>query len=127
MEGAKPWQIVVIVVGLLAAAGSIVFQFVFAKDKVTLADTITLVDVTSGDLFKAPLPKNKAIGFPAKNPNTKESTLLPVVPREGKWYLDHQVLPGLEKNMKIEMKAVLDFKSGEVRTNGNTPKSVDVF
>jgi hypothetical protein len=122
MGEAKPWQIAVVVVGLLTLVGMVVWQC--RSGNVELASTIVLVDVQSGEIIEAPLPKNHAVGFPATNPETQKKSLLPAERTESGWRISGRYIPytgRMEVNEKI-----VDVKSGTVQTSGE-PVRKSVF
>jgi len=125
MRGLKPWHIILIVIAFVALPLSLVMQAGSAK--VDLADTITLVDVSSGELFQAALPKDKAVMFPAVNPITKNAALFPAFQRDGKWFMEVRHVGMIKDSAKINPSALADPKTGELRVSGETPKVMDVF
>ena len=83
----KPWQIVLIVVALAVLGGSVAWT-VFGGKKVDLADSMMLVDVTNGDLYRLDITGTRGIMIPGRNPETNEETLLPVYKNDaGQWTL----------------------------------------
>lgn len=89
MQGAKPWQLVLVVVALLALVTSIGFQ-IFNSDDVRQSNNLTLIDYKTGELFSSDIPEGKSAFLPATNPGTKEDTLIPVVQRDGQFYVAEQ-------------------------------------
>ncbi len=82
MSGAKPWQIVLIVVGLLAGAVGVVFALSSSGPPKT-ADQLLLVDVETGDLYRI-RTANRTLVMPMKRPGTDSRVLFPVEqPEEG--------------------------------------------
>ena len=123
MGEAKPWQIAVVVVGLLTLVGMVVWQC--NSGKVKLASSITLVDVETGQLIEAPLPKNRSVLFPATHPDTKRATLFPAHRNEsGGWEVSGRYVPYV-KSKDIDPKAV-DLKTGAI-ANATEPVEKDVF
>jgi hypothetical protein len=123
MGEAKPWQIAVVVIGLLTLVGMVVWQC--RQGTVELASSITLVDVESGQLIEAPLPKNRAVLFPATNPETKRKTLFPAHQTEsGNWEVSSRYVPYV-KSKEVDPKAV-DLKTGSI-ANVSGPVRKDVF
>ncbi|MFO0831752.1 MAG: hypothetical protein U0637_07890 [Phycisphaerales bacterium] len=122
MGEARPWQIAVIVIGLVALVAGVVFQC--SRANVPFSDTIILVDVTNGDLLEAPFPKNRPVMFPAKNPTTNTATLYPAQLREGKWYVEGRYIPYVPKDPKP---TAMNAKSGEITTSSPQPVKKSVF
>jgi len=126
MQGVKPWQLAVIVIGLLVGGGLIAWQG-FASDEVRLADSILLVDVTTGEIFEAPLPRGRTVGFPAKNPKTGKETLLPASQLDGKWFVGsryREFVKGIASSAGVA--AASDAATFEVK-NAVGPVRADVF
>ena len=125
MGGAKPWQIVVMIVALLGAMGSI-FYSCMGPDRVKQSSNAHMVDIRSGELFEAPYPDKRPVFFPAKNPKTGDMTLYPVAPIEGKWYLDRRYMNDIKKDDKLKTGLIADGKTGEIVAAGG-PTSADIF
>lgn len=85
MNGAKPWQIALIVIGLLAGAAGVVYAMTGGKS-VDLVDSMTLVDVNTGELFRVST-NNRSIIIPMKRRDTDQRTLMVAVfdETEKKW------------------------------------------
>jgi len=126
MGGARPWQIVLVVVGFLGFLGSVMYSCSTMGDGVDFAESITLVDVQTGELFEAPLPKRRAVGFPGKNPISGAESLYPVSQEGGKWFTDSRYLE-YWREKKSDYAAVTDWRSGEVKVVGETPARADIF
>ena len=123
MGEAKPWQIAVVVVGVLTLVG-MVFWFV-TKDSVQLANKMTLVDVESGLLIEAKLPSEKAVMFPATNPESNRKTLYPAKQNEaGQWEVIGRYLPYV-KTKDVDPKAI-NLQTGTITVSGG-PVSKSVF
>ena len=122
MNDAKPWQIVVIVLGLLVGVGMGVYSC--RSSGIPMASSIMLVDVATGELIDAPFPKGRTVGFPAKNPKTNTMSLYPVRQEGNAWKVEGKYLPYIP-GKDPEPKA-LDIKTGMVTTDGK-PKSQKVF
>lgn len=107
MQSAKPWQIAVVVLGLLGGVAGIVFAF-RANPGLDLADSVMMVDVVSGELFEFAIPKKGSLVFPEIHPDTRKETLFPVYKDpSGAWKLVERysgALPSL--NLKPEEMAV---------------------
>ncbi len=125
MNKAKPWQLVVVVLGFLALGVSL--YFALTKETVQLASTVTLVDVETGQLYKAPFPTRRSVVYPAINPSTKAETLMPVDKVEGKWFIGELFRAQVAMMPKDKVKVVENLKSGEVKVLPGEPKSIDVW
>lgn len=118
---AKPWQIALIVIGLLVGVGSAAW-FVLGGDRVTLANSILMVDVDTGDVFEVNLDRTR-ISNPALHPETGKLQLVRLDKDEdGTLFVngrDLDLLKFLDKS--ITNKAV-DPKTGDLLIPPGTPK-----
>lgn len=76
MRDAKPWQIVLLVLAVIAVIASTIYSFINSDD-LGLANKISMVDVVTGDRYVVKVPKSGSMGIPGTNPVTKEETLVP--------------------------------------------------
>lgn len=121
---AKPWQIAVIVIGLLG--GSVLFAWnMFGGERIHTKDEVLLMDVISGDRFIADVSGRRGVLIPARNPDTRRFTLLPLVRDDnGQWRVDR--LDQLSPEIKPEdMKAVEDPVAGVARPSDAPPRRLD--
>lgn len=127
MQGVKPWQLAVIVIGLLVGGGLITWQ-VASSNELRLTDSILLVDVTTGEIFETPLPDGRAVIFPAKNPKTSKLTLLPVAQIDGKWSVRPRYRDAIANVVKSagSGEGAVDANTLEVKSPSG-PTAVDVF
>lgn len=112
MNGAKPWQIAVVIIGLLGGTGLLAWNFLGSSSKKT-ADSMSFIDVVDGTLFKADLRAKKGMIVPAKNPDTGEYTLVPVEKSGSDW-----VVPDYFRRVLKEVPisaTVVDLASGKVQ------------
>jgi hypothetical protein len=124
MGNAKPWQIAVIVIGLLAGAGMIVVS-AFTGDAPRLAKSLTVVDVETGDLFEIDVGKGM-ISFPIKNPNNSKLSLMPVYKGDGgNWFVASRYLNDISSLAGVKPEAI-DAASGKVAKVGSGPKYITV-
>lgn len=127
MQGAKPWQIALIGLAILAVIASVGYQ-IFGGDQIPDRPTsITLIDVQTGELIVAPFPKDVAILLPAVNPQTKETSLFPVEK-------DGEVWKVSDRHASLAKKVATQFKSNVFQSGSSVvapanpdPKEVDVF
>jgi hypothetical protein len=125
MSGVKPWHIGLLVVSLVALGLSLYFSL--SGDGVEMADSMVLVDLETGELVVAPLPKGKAVSPPALNPQTKRRTLFPAIEKDGKWYVRERYLPYVKEFVPNPENVLVDSKTGEVKTTNSSPRRRDVF
>ncbi|HYF15011.1 MAG TPA: hypothetical protein VD971_08075 [Phycisphaerales bacterium] len=125
MGEARPWQVAVVVVGLLVLIGSVVYQCTASND-VSLADSVIMVDVSTGELIESRYPKNRPVSFPAEHPETKSKTLMPAVqdPETGRWMVEGRYVSYL-KNLG-SLGGLEDPESGLVKA-GKSPSRRNVF
>jgi hypothetical protein len=82
MDGIKPWQLAIIIIGLVGGIGLVGWNL-FSGQRIQQADSVVMVDVNTGALFEFSVKGSKSVLIPAKNPETGERTLLPVDKAEG--------------------------------------------
>ena len=120
MKGMKPWQIAVIVAALLAVSYTVYRSL--TSDALKLSSHMTLVDITSGDLFETSTSSRSAL-IPEKNPDTGAFTLFPVAKDDkGVWRVSTRYLSGLDP--KVQATALVSPQTGEVRVKSTSPKSI---
>jgi hypothetical protein len=117
---AKPWQIMVLALGGMAAVGSAGYFALFSGDTIQFADSITMVDVATGELFQFSVGGGRAVIVPELNPSTGKRNLLGVEKTaEGKWALTVRSISQLS-SVADEPKAVVDRRTGEVRISSES-------
>jgi hypothetical protein len=127
MNGAKSWQIVLIVVALLAVSASLWYQ-IFGGDDLSSSDSITVVDVKTGELFISPKPSDRAVMLPAVNPTTKSATLIPAYEQGGEWFVSDLFVGYARSNAeKGEASIFVDKDGAKIRPKSPTPVRVDLF
>jgi hypothetical protein len=111
MEQIKPWQIILIVVAVGVLGFSVWKQI--SKPSIDLPNSVTVVDVTTGDLYTMKLGKRNGAYFPEKNPESGKNTLMPIVKNEnGDWYVDGHAM-GVLQDVNGEIN-VVDEVTGKV-------------
>lgn len=121
MTGVKPWHIVVIVAAVVGIGASVYF-FVGGSDSVPINKNMTLVDITTGDLYSVSLSGHHFIVTPGVNPETGKVSLFPVHKNaKGAWAVSGRDLGALSQ-VQGEPKALVDPKSGEVKVTSDTPR-----
>jgi len=127
MQGSKPWQIVLIVVALLALVASISYQ-IFNSDTVTQSTSLTLIDYKTGELFASDIPTGKSAFLPATNPGTKEDTLVPVEERDGKFYVSKEFVSFVRsRGGKAGASIFADAESALVTPKNSEPVQAKLF
>ncbi|MDX2130488.1 MAG: hypothetical protein SFY69_00360 [Planctomycetota bacterium] len=125
MSGIRPWQIVILVLAVVALIASIAFT-ASGDDSVDFADSVLLVDLETGELIDAPYPSGKSISLPAINPATSKRSLFPVEKTDGQWRVEARYL-SMVKEFVPKPEALTDPKAGTVKVANESPKSVKVF
>ncbi|MGP1272528.1 MAG: hypothetical protein ACTS22_04275 [Phycisphaerales bacterium] len=111
MSAAKPWQIALIVIGLLAGIVGVVFA-VTSSDRPNMASSMMLVDIETGQLYSVSVD-DRSVYTPMKHPDTGERTLYRVVESEsGDWSISQRRLGELEDYEGTA--AAVDRESGRV-------------
>lgn len=119
MDKIKPWQIILILVAL-AGLGFSVWNFGFANSlESQLADTMTLVDVQSGQLYTASIGGRNGILIPARNPETREIALMPVYRENDQWFLIDRYKGGVS-DLTVATDAIPDV-DGPITVNDSNP------
>ena len=123
MSGAKPWQIALIVIGLLAGVVGLVFAL-GSMGPVETASRITLVDVYTGELFEADAA-GRTVMIPELNPDTGEATLFPITKDEetGEWRIAGRYFDAFRRETRGKDTPSVDQSSGLVEATGS-PKSL---
>lgn len=116
---AKPWQIGVIVVGLLGGCGLLAWNL-FGGSKIETIDSLTLVDVMDGSTFVVDLGGRRAVTVPARNPDTGEYTLVPVIKEGESWVVPEYYRPVLKQFEKTEF--IADTSTGVMKPAASSPK-----
>ncbi|HCT45866.1 MAG TPA: hypothetical protein DF699_11695, partial [Phycisphaerales bacterium] len=78
MDNIKPWQIILILFAF-AALGFSIFKFAIGSDlESQLANSLTLVDVETGQLYSANITGSRTLLIPATRPDSDLQALIPV-------------------------------------------------
>ncbi len=120
MQGAKAWQIVVLVLGLLGGAFGLYYSF-GRDDGIEIADSMMLVDVQTGDLYRVDV-SNKGVVLPMAVPGTDRKSLMPCHEDDGKWFVSERFL-GSVQGMAKDTKAV-NLSTGEIVVTNAKPKDI---
>lgn len=118
----KPWQMAVIVVGLLVGIGSAVWVMI-RPPEVRLASECYLLNVESGEVFVAEMSSKKRLTFPARDPDTGKFTLIRLTKDEnGQLYVDDRdltLLNHLEKDVAVK---AVDPRTGDLKEQPKTTR-----
>ena len=117
MSGAKPWQIALVVIGLLGGVAGLVYA-VTSGDKPDMADSMILADIETGQLYSVSVD-GRSVYTPMKHPDTGERTLYRVSEENGNWVISQRRLGELSE-YEGEGKAV-DRETGRVTVTDAKP------
>ena len=124
MGKVKPWQVVLLVLALVALGTSAYLSFGSSPDRPRLISEITMVDVTTGQLFSFSLGGKRGVSVPETNPDSGKRTLVPVMKDEsGSWIVgprDRAVLSTFSQEPTL----VVDRGSGKVQGAPGEPRHV---
>ena len=116
MQNVRPWQVVLFVVAVIGLATGV---FIMSSGRgLDLSDSIIMVDVETGELFRFSVAGNRGVGVPNFNPDSGNLSLLPVKKDEnGEWRLTERSRPILA-DLDVKPEAVVDVETGEIVTVG---------
>lgn len=121
----RPWQIGLFVVALIAVGVAVAFSM--GGEEVDLAGKVTLVDVTTGDLFVKRTGGHGTVVLPEINPDTNKPTLLPAfLGKDDKYRVEARYLSSLPPDVKPTVLAddgTVTVSGKSTRTLKNTEKS----
>jgi hypothetical protein len=124
MQGAKPWQIVIIVAAVLAVVAVSVYSCKNSDD-LGLAKEIPMVDVVTGDLFIVKVPKKGSMAIPMRHPETDRETLILAGPAEnGFCPISERYISGLDLKGLEQDKLALDSKTKTVKVSDKAPRTI---
>ncbi len=119
MGNAKPWQIILIVVGLIAAGVTVwMLGFGSKSEKNLLADSIVMVDAETGQLYQFSLKGKRGVMVPERNPDSQKIALIPVIQDEaGQWSVTERTRSTIQY---LEVpNNMIDRSSGTVKVSQN--------
>ncbi|MBO6740304.1 MAG: hypothetical protein JJ916_10625 [Phycisphaerales bacterium] len=95
MDNIKPWQIILIAVAVVVLGFSLWRSF--TSGQVNLPDSVLVIDVETGDMYRMGLGKRNGAYFPEKNPESGQHNLMPVVKTEsGDWIVPNHARPAMQ-------------------------------
>jgi hypothetical protein len=127
VAGAKPWQLILVVVAMLVLTGSVVYQCNYSEGRVEFAKSIIVADVITGDLFESQFSEDSPVFVPAEHPTNKTRSMFPVYEKDGKWFVFDRFLAPIHRDMKKQAAALVDFTTGELKTTTQRPQSVKLY
>ncbi|MEM8758200.1 MAG: hypothetical protein AAGF47_10525 [Planctomycetota bacterium] len=122
MSGAKPWQIALIVLGVLGGVAGIVFAMSSGSGP-KMANSMVLVDVETGQLYRVNV-NNRSVITPKEHPETGRRTLHRVIEEDGEYRISGRRLGGLRDDELVNEDAI-DLSSGRILVDLGDPKRID--
>lgn len=120
-EGLRWWHYLLFAAAIAAVAWGARVGF-SRSGGVKLVNSVTLVDVKTGDLFEFDVSGHRPVVVPEKNPQTGEHTLVVAYKTEnGSWRIYERQLSALD-TIPGPHGAVVDRKTGEVRVTSESPR-----
>lgn len=116
----RPWHYVLFVLAIGGFAYT-VYSSIFGGTP-RLSNTVYLVDVNSGELFEARI--RKSVFYPAKNPDTGNSSLMPVIEVDGKWRLMERYIDAVQYS-PVPPDAV-DLSTREAKVKSDSPRFIEL-
>lgn len=119
---AKPWQIGVIVVGLLVATGLTVWNLMGSDD--ALPSTYLVIDVESGQIYRVNKDRYR-LSLPAPHPQTKKRSLIGVQKDDQGYFVSDYNLAALNALDEGVKNNAVDPKTGDLIGTVKEPVSYD--
>ncbi len=95
MDNIKPWQIVLFIAAVAVLGFSLWRQL--GSGQVDLPNSVLVVDVETGEMYRMSLGKRNGAYFPEKNPDTGEHNLMPVVKTDsGEWIVPNHARAAMQ-------------------------------
>jgi len=123
MGSLKPWQLILVIVGVVVLGVSLWMSL--GGSKVPRPNSIYVADVETGDLFTIDTSGRKIALLPATNPETGLKTLYPVRKNDdGDWIIT-PMGAGVLANYEGPADAIPDWDSRVVSVTSSKPKSIN--
>lgn len=123
MGSLKPWQLILVILGVVVLGVSLWMSF--GESKVPRPKSIYVADVETGDLFKIDTSGRKIALLPATNPKTGLKTLYPVRKNDdGDWIITPMGVGALA-DYEGPAEAIPDWDSRLVSVTNARPKSLN--
>jgi len=116
----KPWQIVLVVLAVVATAFSL-FRGLTRDDGINMPDTVYYVDVLSGTLYA--ISADELVVVPGKSPEFDERSLWPASRDESGWVVAPRYLDALRDSKIAERTVGVDLESGKLES-GQEPELI---
>ncbi|MBL4591424.1 MAG: hypothetical protein JKY96_05640 [Phycisphaerales bacterium] len=121
MDDVKPWQIVIMVLAVIAL-GFVVVKYGFGggSPESKMNSSMTLVDVETGQLYTFDISGKNGIVIPARNPESNKKALLPVYKNDdSEWAISNRYRTLLD-SMEVPTDAVAG-NDAKVQVLDNSP------
>lgn len=99
MGSLKPWQLVLMIVATIVLAVSLWMSL--GGQKVKSASSFYMVDVLTGEVYKANIAGRRSVMVPAKSPTTLVRSIVPMIENEnGDWEVESRFRQEAQKIMQ---------------------------
>ena len=123
----RPWQIVVMILAVIAVAGMTVYSCTSEGRNPSQASEVNLVDIRTGQLYVADYPDKRPVSFPAKLPETPDATLYPARFTDSKWVVNTSYMSQIRNGKGLKPDLIVDQKSGELKLENTRPTRIEPF
>lgn len=114
----KPWQIIVIVVGLVAAIGVTVWNLT-NSDELDIPNSYFVIDVESGQIYR--VNRNRVmLSLPAPNPESGKLSLIGLAKDDKGYYVTERDLATLRMLDSGVKNNAVDEKTGELKNQSQS-------
>ncbi len=121
MNGAKPWQFVVLALGAAALVFVVIFSFSSDGRDVKLTQTVMVADVQAGTVFAADVSK-MGIQIPMTNPYTNTATLYPAYRDGENWKIEGEYIQVVRALPDAQTTGMADKRAGLLKPFTEAPK-----
>lgn len=97
MGSLKPWQLVLVIVAFAVLGVSLWISL--SGEKVKSASSFYMVDVMTGEVYKADISGRRSVMVPAKSPETRVRSIVPIVKTEDNTWIVEDKFRGLAEQI----------------------------
>ena len=116
MDNIKPWQIILFIVAI-GVLGFSVWKFGFGDSlEGQMANAMIMIDVETGQLYEVDIRGKRGVLIPARNPETRDISLLPVFEQDGEWFIYERYRDALDQ-LEVPLEAI-EGPDRAVKVNG---------
>jgi hypothetical protein len=127
MGSVKPWQIVVMILAVIAVGAMAVYSCTGESRTPSQATEVNLVDIRTGQFYVAKYPDKRPVSFPAKLSDAQDATLYPAKFKDNKWVLNTRYMPEIRRDKSLKPDLIVDPKSGELKLENTKPTRIEPF